>query len=235
LMDEGGLVLRETGDLATLRYDFLRRSPLFDRVFADFVLCGLFRMMRVFGGPHARAVAACFEHVRPKYHREYARVFGGAERFSQPFTTLSFSRSLLDRPQLHRHGELSAVLRLQAEREISRISRGLDEAERVRQYLLVQRPSRLPDVKTAARDMGISARSMRRMLARKGVSYRALVQSVRETLAARMLSDKNTTIQEVAYALGFSDSTAFHRAFKRWKGATPGTFQKFPTPATGIP
>jgi AraC-like DNA-binding protein len=224
--DEGNLALRERGDLATIRYDFVRRSPLLDRVLAEFALCGFLRMIRSFGGPHAKALAACFEYGRPKHHREYARIFGGAERFGQTFTGLSFSRDLLDRPQLHWHGELSAVLRLQAEREMSRISRGLDEAERLRQYLLVQRPSCLPDMKTAARDMGTSTRSLRRKLARKGISYRAIVQSVRETLAAQMLADPNKTIQEVAHTLGFSDATAFHRAFKRWKGATPGTFQK---------
>ena len=226
MRDEGNLLLRERGDVATLRYDFVRRSSHLDRVFTEFVLCGLLRMIRVFGGPRAMALTASFEHGRPKHHREYARIFGGAERFGQAFTALSFRRDLLDRPQLHRHGELSALLRLQAEREMARISSGLDEAERLRQYLLVQRPSCLPDMTTAAGDLGISARSLRRKLARKGISYRAIVQSVRETLAAQMLGDPKRTIQEVAHALGFSDATAFHRAFKRWKGATPGTFQR---------
>jgi AraC-like DNA-binding protein len=226
LKDEGILALTERGDVATIRYDYARRSPAFDRAQSEFLLSGLIRLLRAFGGPRAAPLAVCFEHARPEHHREYTRIFGGAERFGQAFTGLSFPGGLLDRPQLHRHGELSAILRLQAEREMSRISRGLDEAERLRQYLLVQRPSRMPDMKTAARDMGVSARSMRRKLARKGLSYRALVQSVRETLAAQLLGDPNRTIQEVAHALGFADSTAFHRAFKRWKGTTPGSFKK---------
>jgi AraC-like DNA-binding protein len=226
LKDEGHLTLRERGDVATIRYDCVPRSPVSDRMDADFVLSGLLRMVRAFGGPKAKVLAACFEYARPKEHREYTRMFGGAERFGHAFTGLSFPRDLLDRPQLHRHRELSAVLRLQAERDLSRISGGIDDAERLRQYLMVQRPSRMPDMKTAARDMGVSARSLRRKLGQKGLSYRAIVQSVREALAAQMLGDPNKTIQEVAHALGFSDAPAFHRAFKRWKGATPGTFQK---------
>ncbi len=226
LTDDFGVILRERGDVATIRPDFVRRSALSDRVRAEFAVGGLFRMIRVLGGPRASVLSVCFEHPRPAHHREYTRIFGGAERFGQSFTGISFPRTLLDRPQLHSHGELSAVLRLEAERSLRLLSPDLDEAERLRQYLLVQRPASLPDMKTSARDMGISPRSMRRKLARKGLSYRELVQSVREAVASRMLADPNKTIQEVAHALGFSDSSAFHRAFKRWKGATPGAFQR---------
>ncbi|MGH7269904.1 MAG: AraC family transcriptional regulator [Polyangiaceae bacterium] len=226
LKDEGSLTLQERGDVATLRFDFVRRSPLFDRPLAEFAVCGLLRLLRGFGGPRVMALAASFEHARPKHHGEYARIFGGVERFGQKFTGLSFPGSLLDRPHLHGHGELVAVLRLEAEREMSRIARGLDDVERLRQYLLVQRPSCLPGMQTAARDMGVSPRSLRRKLALKGVSYRAITQSVRETLAAQMLADPKRTIQEVAHALGFSDASAFHRAFKKWKGSTPGVFKK---------
>jgi AraC-like DNA-binding protein len=226
LTDEFGVILRERGDVATIRPDFVRRSALSDRLRAEFAVGGFFRMIRVLGGPRASVLSVCFEHPRPAHHREYTRIFGGAERFGQAFTGVSFPRTLLDRPQIHSHGELSAVLRLEAERSMRRLSPDLDEAERLRQYLLVQRPSSLPDMKTSARDMGVSPRSMRRKLARRGVSYREIVQSVRETVASRMLADPNRTIQEVAHALGFSDSSAFHRAFKRWKGATPGNFQR---------
>ncbi len=94
--------------------------------------------------PARSVLSVCFEHPRPAHHREYARIFGGAERFGQSFTGVSFPRTLLDRPQLHSHGELSAVLRLEAERSLRRLSPDRDEAERLRQYLLVQRPASLP-------------------------------------------------------------------------------------------
>jgi AraC-like DNA-binding protein len=77
-----------------------------------------------------------------------------------------------------------------------------------------------------ARDLATSERSLRRRLADEGVSYRALVQTVLETRATQMLSDPQRSIQETAHAMGFSDVVAFQRAFKRWKGVTPGEYRK---------
>ena len=77
-----------------------------------------------------------------------------------------------------------------------------------------------------ARELGLSARSLRRRLADEGVAYKDLVQSVLEIRATQMLSDPKRTIQETAAEMGFSDPSAFQRAFKRWKGVTPGQFKE---------
>jgi AraC-like DNA-binding protein len=106
------------------------------------------------------------------------------------------------------------------------MARGQRFVDRVQQYLLSVPPKRMPDMASVARDLGLSARSLRRRLADDGVSYKALVQSVLEIRATQMLGDPNRTIQETAAEMGFSDPTAFQRAFKRWKGMTPGPFKE---------
>jgi AraC-like DNA-binding protein len=221
LKDGTNITLREQGDTARVRLDFPRVSPLSDRVNAEFAMAGLFRLARLFAGPSAPALSVEFEHARPAYHREHARIFQGVERFSQPSTGITFAVALLDRAHLHMHSELHLVLRREAERNLDRLARELTQEERVRQYLLSQRPQSMPDMETAARDLRVSARTLRRRLAEEGVSFRSVVQSVLETLASHMLRDPNRTIQETAHAMGFADAASFHRAFKRWKGVTP--------------
>ncbi|HTB76011.1 MAG TPA: AraC family transcriptional regulator, partial [Polyangiaceae bacterium] len=102
LLKEGtNVTLREQGDTAAIRLHFTRVSPLSDRVNAEFALAGLFRLMRGFAGTNAPADTVEFEHPRPAYHREHARIFQGAERFSQPSTGITFASALLDRAHLH--------------------------------------------------------------------------------------------------------------------------------------
>jgi AraC-like DNA-binding protein len=67
----------------------------------------------------------------------------------------------------------------------------------------------------------MSARSLQRRLGDEGTSFDAVIDELRRDLAHRYLADPRIAIAEVAYLLGFSEPSAFHRAFKRWTGATP--------------
>jgi AraC-like DNA-binding protein len=226
LMEGTALTLQERGDAAMVRCEFPRSTLRGDRMLAELALGGLARMIRIFAGHAAKLRAVSFEHGRPPYARAYARVFGGAERFSQRFTGVAFDRDLLDRRQLHHHPELYSVLHGDAKSKLERMARGQRFADRVQQYLLSVPPKRMPDMAGIARDLGLSARSLRRRLAEDGASYKALVQSVLEIRATQMLSDPNRTIQQTAAEMGFSDPSAFQRAFKRWKGMTLGQFKE---------
>ncbi|MDX2272730.1 MAG: AraC family transcriptional regulator ligand-binding domain-containing protein [Cyanobacteriota bacterium] len=73
--------------------------------------------------------------------------------------------------------------------------------------------------------LGYSERSLRRQLERCGVSFRKLVDQVRETRARWMLANTSKTVEAIAYELGFNTSSNFARSFKRWLGVTPGEFR----------
>ena len=76
-----------------------------------------------------------------------------------------------------------------------------------------------------ARDLGMSARSLRRRLRGERTPYAALVEDARANRAKRMLEDRHLSVQEAAYALGFGTPTAFSRAFKRWTGMAPSAYR----------
>jgi AraC-like DNA-binding protein len=92
--------------------------------------------------------------------------------------------------------------------------------------LLARPASRIPDMATAARDLGVSERSLRRRLASENTSYRELVRATLEASAGHMLRDPARSIKETAAALGFVDARTFHRAFKRWTGMTPMEYRE---------
>jgi len=225
-MDELRLVSRDEGDAFVVHYSFPRSTPRSDRILAELFTGGLVRLARAFTGMSTFPRFTTFEHERPPYQGAYARIFGDHQRFSQNATSIAFDRQIADQPQMHLHPELYDLLRTEAQRRLDRMTTGARPATRVRNYLLAVPPSRIPEISTAARDLGMSERSLRRRLAEDGTSYRDVVRAALEASAGRMLRDPARTIKETAAALGFADAAAFHRAFKRWTGMTPGEYRR---------
>lgn len=83
-------------------------------------------------------------------------------------------------------------------------------------------PRGAPSLADMARALHMSPRTLQRRLDAKGVRFQALVDAMRRELAERYLDDARLSIAEVAYLLGFSEVSAFHRACKRWTGKSPG-------------
>jgi AraC-like DNA-binding protein len=225
-MDALTFTAHDEGDAFVVRYAFPRSTPLADRVLAELMLGGIVRLARSFTGPTATPRVASFEHARPAHHSEYTRVFGGTERFGARATAISFDRAIADRPQMHQHSELFDLLRAEAQRRLDRIATDVRPAARLERYLREIPPSRIPNVWAAARDLGMSERSLRRQLTADGKSYRDLVRTALEASAGSMLRDPTRSIKETASALGFANATAFHRAFKRWTGMTPAEYRR---------
>jgi len=82
-----------------------------------------------------------------------------------------------------------------------------------------------PSLERVAAQLGLSARTLQRKLHEQHTSHNELVDHLRHELAVRYLQEREMAIGEVAYLLGFSEPSSFHRAFKRWTGATPREFR----------
>lgn len=225
LTDTAGSELAEGRDVATLKIGFLHSDPRCNRLRAELSMTGFTRLIAHFVGPEGTPRRVCFEHPAPAYRAEYARIFGGKECFEQTFTGIEFDRALLDREQLHKNAELHAILTSEAERKLNRLTRGVSHAERLREYLVATAPEERPDMTSVARGLGMSVRSLRRRLSEEGVSYAGLVEEAHASVAKRLLDDPIRSIYETAYDMGFSDPSAFHRAFKRWTGMTPKQYR----------
>lgn len=214
------LHLTENAGVACLRWEFPRAHGPSDRSLAEFLTAGIMRMLRAFGCARGEFYAARFEHRTPAYHNVYSTIFQGKERFSDELTGLEFAACLLDRPHLHSNPVLQALIRAEVQQRIARVARPASLVDRLRAYLRNQPAARVPDMSVAARDLGVSVRSLRRRLSEEALSYRVLTQELQRDQACAMLRNADFTLQGVAHALGFADAASFHRAFKRWTGLT---------------
>jgi len=181
-------------------------------------------MLRLFAGEHARPTHVDFAYEAPAYAAEYRRIFGDTARFGREATAMSFPSAWLETEQLYRSPELYALLKTQADRTLDRLERDESLRERIERVLAKDDTRRLT-MDEVARELDMSARSLRRRMLAEGVSYGDLLERSRVNAAKRMLERPGASIQETAHAMGFASAAAFHRAFKRWTGMTPKEYR----------
>lgn len=197
------------------------------RFLVESTLCSAARLSARFtpGGEGLREVHV--EHPAPSYAEQYREVFGCPVLFDRPRNGLLFPRAALDVPQLHADETVCAVFSEAAERLLEARTRE-SMSERVRTLLRWESDLANVDVARIARHIGITPRAVRRRLGAEGMPLSSLIDEARCHVACRELRRSDTTIKETAELLGFSEPSAFHRAFKRWTGRTPAEFSRSP-------
>jgi len=97
---------------------------------------------------------------------------------------------------------------------------------KVHEKLIDILPTGEPSIDMLARSIGLSTSSLQRCLKKENASYRGILNDIRRNLAADYLKQPTLSIIEVAFQLGYSDSSNFTRAFKRWFGVSPKEYRK---------
>ena len=165
-----------------------------------------------------------FGHAEPADTTEHRRLLGIPMRFRQPVAmALVFDAGALDRAVPDADRRLLPIV------------------ERHLQELLPQQPSMLDDVRHAiaealcdgaptirvvAKRLGTSVRTLQRRLGAEGGVFTTLVEDVRRDVAMRYLADGKANLTDIAFLTGYSELSAFGRAFRRWTGSTPLAVRK---------
>jgi AraC-like DNA-binding protein len=97
-----------------------------------------------------------------------------------------------------------------------------DTVTQVRQRIRESLPSGVPSQADVARVLALSPRTLARRLEEAGTSFTAIVDETRRALAEQYLQRTDFSVAEVAYLVGFAESSSFNRAFRRWTGHAPG-------------
>ena len=219
--------LEEDGDHAVITCHFVAASPRGDRRRAEFGITALVRFAQQSIGTVGAPRAIDFTHAAPPYADEYARLLACPVRFGALAHRIHLDRAALDRPQIHSNAHLYRVLETSAASDLASLS-GPTIAARVRAAIVAHHDGGRPSMDEVARRLGLSGRSLRRRLHDEAASFADLVDDALAELARRQLQDPRATIEDVALRLGFSEPSAFHRAFKRWTGLTPGQYRSLP-------
>ena len=196
-------------------------------------IAALVQLAREFTGQPVHALAVDFVNPRPADVRPYADFFGGPVRFGQPSTRIVLSLRDLALPMRGADAALLALLDAQAERllqEVAAVSEPVGVWRQALVGLIRSGRTQLPDL---AHSLQMSPRSLQRRLTEQGHSFQTLLGQTRQQLAEAYLRDANVELAEVALLLGYSEQSAFTRAFRQWTGQAPLQWrrqQQRPTP-----
>jgi AraC-like DNA-binding protein len=96
----------------------------------------------------------------------------------------------------------------------------------IRKYLSKLIPAEWPELTDIAARFNLSETTMHRRLKYEGVSYQQLKNDIRRDIAIEYLTHTDLSLQDISEQLDFHDASAFHRAFKKWTGVSPGTYRQ---------
>jgi AraC-like DNA-binding protein len=190
----------------------------------EYTLGVIWSRARHAGVPGLRLAEVRFSFPRPADPREHARIFGVEPRFGAPEAALVFTRASWDAPARMKDPALSALLERHARALVEGASGDL--ASRVRAAIAADLPGREPTIAATARRLATSARTLQRRLAAEGSSFARLVDAVRRERAEAFLRAGDVSVAEVSWLVGFSEQSAFTRAFRRWTGSSPTGFRR---------
>ncbi|WP_438041613.1 AraC family transcriptional regulator ligand-binding domain-containing protein [Sorangium sp. So ce128] len=220
--DAGVLSLQVTGRRAHFRHV----SPDGVPAVADLIVSLMVLRTRAFSGEHIRPLAVRFRHRRERVAGEYERVFDARVEFDAPYDELVFDRDLLElpfhsaEPRLCEILEDCAAARLQALGKAGGAPVAAADApssfvDDARQALHICIAQGNPNIDRVAEHLGVSSRTVQRLLREQGTSHRALLMEARTELANRYLASSNPTRRALAAGLGYASTRSVSRALRR--------------------
>lgn len=170
-------------------------------------------------------LAVHFKHKARGRVAVYEEHFGCPVYFESSRNALLVSEVSLDTSNRKGDEAIAGFFDRHLEHQLSSLADEAGLEPRVRHTVTNVLSEGVPTVSSIASELAMSARTLQRRLAGQGHSFQGVVDRARKQLAQRLLTETDFSLAEVAFFTGFSEQSAFSRAFKRWTGQTPRSYR----------
>ena len=172
-------------------------------------------------------IGVSFKHNPPSDLKSYHDAFKCTILFNQPNNFISYKTSDLETHTAKADASINNFLVERVKEETKGIEVGSNKiASDVGKLIQDALPSGIPSIDHVGRQVGMSSRTLTRRLSESGNSYRGLIKQTQEEISKDLLLNTSRSIGEIAFQTGFSEQSAFNRAFKCWTGKSPVEFRK---------
>ena len=167
-----------------------------------------------------------FRCAEPNQVADYRQFFGAPVRFGQPKSMLGFDAVLLKLPISRSEADLKRFLRGAPANILVRYRYDAGLTARVRDRLRQAPPPVWASFEALADEMRIPASTLRHRLKAEGQNYAGLKDEIRRELSLELLQQAELSVGEIAERLGYSEPSAFHRAFRKWFATSPAAYRE---------
>jgi AraC-like DNA-binding protein len=225
LDDISGSLLRDAAEARIVLHE--RVAGASQRVFAhELLLMLLYGVSCWLVGRRIPILRTEFSYPEPLHSAEYRLMYCADLHFGRPNTSIAFEASYLELPVVQNERSIKEFLRTAPESILLKYKNGSSLSAKVRRRLRQFAPGEAPDFESLAQELNLTPATMRRRLHEEGASYQSIKDQLRRDLAISYLSHSSRSVMDIALELGFSERSAFHRAFRKWTGAAPGEFRR---------
>jgi AraC-like DNA-binding protein len=182
-------------------------------------------MMRNFTGLDLHPLKVTFTYAEPESRTEYERIFQCPIRFGQRENSITVDTDIFDTPILMANPRLLEHFEKYAQDFLAEFDRRNEYTRAVTRIIIAQLDDEVLSIEKVAREMSIGVRTLQKRLEEEGVVFSDLLREVRHRLAKKYLRE-NYSVEQITYLLGFSEPSAFRRAFKKWSGVTPREYRE---------
>lgn len=166
-----------------------------------------------------------FRHAAPRYASSHLRFFGCPIDFGADDDCIVIEHCVMDSSTRMNNEPMYRYFERQLAAQVSSASHSPSFVERVHSAVVARVAAGDASAAAVARQLGMSERTLRRRLEEQGSCFRLLLEQARLKSAERMLRASDSSLTEIAAALGFSEVSAFSRAFRRGAGISPRAFR----------
>jgi AraC-like DNA-binding protein len=193
---------------------------------ADLRLALLVGALREATGFDVVPIEVRLPYPRPTDTREHERVFRCPLRFGAPDSAVLVRPEDRARPVSTADETLARYLERLADQALRAITAADTWSSKVKRAIWSELSDGRPGLARAARALGVSARTLQRRLRDERTSFAGVLEEFRRDVALGLLRDRELAVYEIAFLLGYAEPSTFHRAFRRWHGASPHEFRR---------
>ncbi len=218
-------IAQEKNKLTTIEYIIRHTDVSIMRQHVEYLFSGSMTLLSGLTGKEIKPVEVRLRHKAPEDLSEHHRIFSAPLRFEHSMNALVFENNIKDIPIQQANTELLLFFEQYAKQILSSIHTDKPYTKKVSLLLTKKFQEKLPTIESIAKELSMSVRSLQRKLEKENTSYSIIFNEVYKKLAISYLMNGDLSVAEIAYILGFSEPSAFHRAFKRWTDCTPNEYR----------
>ena len=215
-----------SSELVEARFYSIRPYNVFNYFVVDSVLAAWTQLTRYLTGKTRVLQSVAIEYPSQGLEAEFEAFFQCPVQFNAAHNGITLARSIAIHPSHSSHVAMHRKLTADCDHALRRIQSGWTLQDRIKEKVAQLLVGSSPRLETIAAELGMAPWTLQRQLKREGSGYRQVLDLARRDLARDYIRETTLSLSEVSWLLGFSGPAAFHKAYHRWFGSSPGSHRE---------